>query len=152
MSIPIEELTENDYLILEYINRFPSVHKTDIEQHFKGKIASLDYRLSVLAKVNYKMSGGTPFPISNSNYISEEFYETDNDYSNPPQSKEMFHITDFGKVALQDHLVKKKSDKKQLFVKNAWMPIIVTLITNLLIDGVKWLFPLIQQWLANIQK
>ena len=108
MSIPVEELTENDYLILEYINRFPSVNKLDIEKYFIGKISSLVFRLSVLSNKNYKMSGGTPFPISNSNYISEEFYKTDNDYSNPPQSKETFHITDFGKATLQDHFTKKK--------------------------------------------
>lgn len=152
MSIPVEELTENDYLILEYINHFPSVHKTKIENHFKGKIVSLDYRLSVLAKVDCKMSGGVPFPISNSNYIDEEFDESDDDYRNPPKSLNIFHITDFGKATLQDHIAKKKADKKQLFLKNAWLPIIVTLFTNLIIDVAKWLLPLIQQWLSNIQK
>ena len=38
MSIPINDLTENDYLILEYINHFSSVSEEQIKQHFDGKI------------------------------------------------------------------------------------------------------------------
>lgn len=95
MSIPVEELTKNDYLILEYINRFSSVHKTDIEKHFNGKIASLDYRLSVLAK---------------SKLIEEKFKPNTGGYSNPHKSLNIFYITDFGKAILQDHFAKKKSE------------------------------------------
>lgn len=152
MSIPVEELTENDYLILEYINNFPSVHRADIEKHFKGKITSLDYRLSVLAQIDYKPSGGTFFPVQNSNYIEEEFAPNSGGYSSPRKSLNTFHITALGKSSLQEHLLKKKSDRKDMLLKNICIPIAVTLITNLIIDGVKWLLPLIQQWITNIQK
>lgn len=54
MSVPVEELTKNDYKVLEYINRFTSVHKNDIEKHFNNRIVSLDYILSKLSKVDYK--------------------------------------------------------------------------------------------------
>ena len=69
MSVPVEELTKNDYKVLEYINRFTSVHKNDIEKHLNNSITSLDYVLSKLSKVDYKLNGDVPFPIANSNYI-----------------------------------------------------------------------------------
>lgn len=149
MSIPVEELTENDYLILEYISRFSSIHKTDIEKHFKGKIASLDYRLSVLAQIDYKLSGNVPFPIQNSNYISEEFDSNSNGYSAPRKSLNIFHITDFGKATLQDHIAKKKSDKSELWLKNAWIPIIVSFVTTILTIHIVPKLPLILKWFVD---
>ena len=53
MSVPVEELTKNDYKVLEYINRFTSVHKNDIEKHLNNSITSLDYVVSKLSKVDY---------------------------------------------------------------------------------------------------
>lgn len=150
MSIPINELTQNDYLILKYINRFPSIHKTKIEQHFNGKIDALEYRLSVLADIDCKMSGGVPFPISNSNYIEEEFEEVEADYGTEYESKNIFRITDLGKAALQDHIAKTKSHKKELWIKNAWIPIIVAFVTTVLTNYIIPKLPLIIKWFANI--
>ena len=47
------------------------------------------------------------------------------------------------------YLLFLKNRAKQLWLKNAWIPILVTIITNLIIDGVKWLLPLVSQWLSS---
>lgn len=69
MTIPIDELTPKDYELLSYINRFDSVSKLQINDHFKNKIDSIDYRLSRLSKASYK---GVMF-INNSSYIVAEY-------------------------------------------------------------------------------
>lgn len=95
MSIPVSELTENDYRILDYINKFPSVSKSQIIQYFSDNIDAIDFRLRVLAETY--------------GYITEEFNETDDDYENPPKSKDVFHISPLGITALQAYLAKKKT-------------------------------------------
>lgn len=37
-----------------------------------------------------------------------------------------------------------------LILKSLWLPIVVSIITNLTVDGIQWLLPLIQQWLSSI--
>lgn len=36
-----------------------------------------------------------------------------------------------------------------LMLKSLWLPIVVSVLTNLTVDGIQWLLPLIRQWLAN---
>lgn len=36
-----------------------------------------------------------------------------------------------------------------LMLKSLWIPIVVSIITNLIIDGIQWLLPLIQQWFSS---
>ena len=127
MSVPVEELTKNDYKVLEYINRFTSVHKNDIEKHLNNSITSLDYVLSKLSKVDYKLNGDVPFPIANSNYIEEEFDRPTNDYETPRKSLNMFHITDIGRDVLQNYHIKQRVAKKELWLKNALIPVITVL-------------------------
>lgn len=43
----------------------------------------------------------------------------------------------------------KKTQTKTLWLKNAWMPILVTIGTNLLVIGIKALWPLILELFAN---
>ena len=43
----------------------------------------------------------------------------------------------------------KNKEKRQLWLKSAWLPIIVTLATNLLVAVLKWLSPLILKWCTN---
>lgn len=48
-------------------------------------------------------------------------------------------ISEFGKA----YLAGKKNELKSILLKDVLIPIIVTLITNLLIFGIQWLLPLI---------
>ena len=36
-----------------------------------------------------------------------------------------------------------------LMLKSLWLPIVVSVITNLTVDGIQWLSPLIRQWFAS---
>ena len=48
------------------------------------------------------------------------------------------------------YLEAKKADTKRLWLKNAWIPILVSVATNLIIVGIKQLLPLIQELLSRI--
>ena len=43
----------------------------------------------------------------------------------------------------------KHKGKRLLWLKSAWIPIIVTLVTNLLVAVLKWLSPQILEWCTN---
>lgn len=36
-----------------------------------------------------------------------------------------------------------------MMLKSLWLPIVVSIITNLSTDGIQWLWPLIQQWFSS---
>lgn len=57
-------------------------------------------------------------------------------------------ISQFGKAYLDG----RKNEFKHILLKDVFIPIIVTLITNLLIFGIQWLLPLIQGLLTNTPK
>lgn len=57
-------------------------------------------------------------------------------------------ISQFGKA----YLAGRKNEFKHILLKDVFIPIIVTLITNLLIFGIQWLLPLIQELLTNTPK
>lgn len=54
-------------------------------------------------------------------------------------------ISEAGKAYLSE----RKHSTKTLLLKDVFLPIIVTIITNLLINGIQWLLPLIQELLKN---
>lgn len=57
----------------------------------------------------------------------------------------MCEITDKG----TDFLAYRKQFKKDVLLENAWIPVVVSILTNLSTDGIQWLLPLIQQWFAS---
>lgn len=141
MTISVENLTQKDYELLSFINKFDSVSKSKIGEHFKNKIDSIDYRLSELSAIDYNGFR----PIANSNYIAKEYDEiTDpNTHITSQISKDSFHVTDLGKKVLQDYNLKLKLDKRNFWLKSIFVPIIVASVTTILIDVLKWLLPLI---------
>mgnify|MGYP007024214194 CR=1 FL=1 len=43
-----------------------------------------------------------------------------------------------------------RSEKRfWLVLKSLWLPILVSVITNLTVDGIQWWLPLLQQWFAS---
>ena len=133
------DLTENDVKILQYVKSHQPVHISQIEQALHG-IESISYRVEILATPEYKYSS----------YL-EQAYENVTEHglthSNPLG---IYTLTDFGRKALQDYENSEKAQRRELWLKNAWIPILVTIATNLAIHALEWLSPLIQQWLSNI--
>lgn len=153
MSVKVNELSENDYKLLAYINKFESVSKEQIKQQFHKEIDAIDYHLSVLKQPRYDDLGyGARKVIENSSYIVEEFNMVNSPYGLRPVSKNSFHISGLGKSALQEHEQKAKIDRKDTLLKSVWIPIAVTILTSLILNGLESLYPLIRQWLSYILK
>ena len=62
-----------------------------------------------------------------------------------PQPTGRMTISDAGR----DYLIRYRQTRRDLWLKNIWIPILVTIVTNLAIRGIEWLLPRIQQWLSN---
>jgi hypothetical protein len=143
------DLTENDVKILQYVKSHQPVHISQIEQALHG-IESISYRVEILATPEYKYYDHFYEAIKNSSYL-EQAYENVTEHglthSNPLG---IYTLTDFGRKALQDYENSEKAQRRELWLKNAWIPILVTIATNLAIHALEWLSPLIQQWLSNI--
>lgn len=77
-----------------------------------------------------------------------EIYKDDN--GNRPKSTNCFRITDFGKKTLEDYFYNRKYENKQLWLKNAWIPIIVAFVTTLLTNFLIPMLPQILGWLSDI--
>lgn len=137
------ELSEIDYLVLEYISNFDTVSKEQLSKHFSSKIDELDYRLSFLKTPVFKLVGNARFPVDNSSYIEEICEQTNNNGIVTCKGTDEFYITPLGKKVLQDYKTHKKSRRVELWVKNAWLPIIVSVITTLLTNGITRMLQLI---------
>lgn len=60
-----------------------------------------------------------------------------------------FTSSSAGKRLVEDFLDKERISRKELWLKNAWIPILVSIATTLAINVLKSLWPLIQQWASN---
>lgn len=145
----VEDLTDLDYEILDYISQNEPVHIDDIKNHFPN-IASIEYRIEVMKTPEYHQSMHIRLVTENTFCISEK-YEIFKDELGISHNRylQIYSITSLGKKALQDYKVKKAKHRKELWLKNAWIPILVSLATNLLIAGIKSLLPLIQSLVSN---
>lgn len=137
----VEELTEIDYSILRFVKKNQPVGVNEIKQKF-SKFSSLEYRIKLLSTAERREVGHTTFPIDNSYFLSEK-YSSEAD-SHVLVGLKIYSLTDYAEKALQDHRAKSKQENFQMWLKNAWIPIIVSLITNLLIVGTKLLLQQIQ--------
>ena len=143
------DLTENDVKILKYVRSHQPVHISQIERSLHG-IASISYRVETLAKPEYRHYDHFCEAIKNSSYLEQEYENVTDEHglthSNPLG---IFTLTDFGRKALQDHETSAKVHRRELWLKNAWIPILVSVATNLAIRALGWLLPLIQQWASS---
>ena len=113
MATPLE-LTETDFKLLNYINKFDSVTREQLITNFP-KINALDYRLNLLSNMKDLSKNG-----SSERYIIEKIsFE-----GVTLKSSGIFTITDLGRKALQDYLFnKRKASRKSKF---EWIRYIVT--------------------------
>ena len=147
----IEDLTEIDYRILEFINKNEPIKIEDIKAHFYD-IDSLEYRIKILSTPEYKQTSYTNIPIKNSYFIAEEYEETVNSYGLTSYNYlQIYNLTDMGKKALQDYKTHTDKEKKELWLKNAWIPILVSVVTTLIVNWLPTMLLWIQQWFASLQ-
>lgn len=145
MAIPVSELTDIDYKIFEYLCKIDSASLDQIMKQFPKM--DVHFRLNQLAMPDLDKDSNL---VHNSSYLMGIADFVINDAGNQKLvSKDVFCITPLGKKALQDYHSRNKSENRKLWKTNAWIPIIVTVATNILIRVIEWWFPRIAQWLSK---
>lgn len=136
-----------DFEILDFINSNSPVDIETIKKRFPN-LASIDYRVDAMSKKKYNSTGR--FPLKNSCFLVQKYECVDAELGPHLKGTGIFSITDYGKKALQDYKKEIKSRRKELWMKNAWIPIFVSVITTLLTLWLKSIWPYIQQLLDHI--
>jgi hypothetical protein len=135
-------LEENDYKILKFINEFSRVSKDEIIKNFNGKIDGIEYRINLLETPDFSNVSSLRIPIDNSSYIENEFETYEDDSFTKSRRTNFYYITDFGKRALQDHIHSSKKETRLIWIKNCWIPMLVSLVTTLTTIGLTQLIPM----------
>lgn len=125
----MSELSDVDFKILEFINENEPVEIKKIKSKFP-EIASIGYQIEQMSKQTFSQSGSCYIP--NTSFIIQEYEEFEEPKGSfePAKPLGIYTVTDFGKKALQDHKEYTKNRKKELWLKNAWIPIIVSFVTT----------------------
>lgn len=144
-----EDLSDIDYYILDFIALKQPVGIEELREKFLS-VQSLDYRIHILSTPEYEYVRSGRMAIENS-YCLQEAYEEKISESGFTSLEylQIYSLTELGQKLLQDHKISTKKARKNLWLKNAWIPILVSLATNLVLRGIGQLLPLIQQWVSS---
>lgn len=132
MVCAMSQLTAMEYQLLNFISTNEPVKFKEIADNF-SKLNSVELRLRHLS------TGNPP-------YIKEDG-ETHIDAKGRESYAplKIYSATDFGRMVLQDYVQERKAHKKSLWIMSAGIPILVSVLANLIISSLKWLLPLIQK-------
>ena len=144
----VEDLTEIDYRILKFFKENGPV-SIENAQKALSDIESLEYRIKALAKPEHKLSIRIYVPIPNTCCLEEDREEYRDGNITKYKSLGTFRITALGKKALQDYETAEKQRKKDIWLVNAKIPILVSFITTVLLNWLLPLLPEILRWFAN---
>ena len=148
----MEPLNDIDAKILQYIARHGSADMTAIKAHFRS-IAAIEYRVKTLASPEYRYIPNTPIstPKPNSSYLHERTTSSVDEIGCAHvKHLGIYELTEFGQRALQNYTQAARTAQKELWLKNAWIPIIVSLVTTVTANYILPKLPQILQWIASI--
>lgn len=138
MNIKID--AERDAQILRYVRKHS---RADIDSIRKAlpRVASVENRVAELSKQQMSDAASPSHrrPIPNTSCLVRCGQEPDT-----------YQITAAGLRALQDFEDRRRRERKLLWLKTAWIPVLVSFLTNLVLSGPKPLLPLIQEWVQGI--
>lgn len=144
----VQELTDLDYQILKYFRDNSPSTIEDAQKHLPD-IESIEYRIRTLATPEYTTNLYINHAIENTRLLNEDYEKhTRNGFSSSTYLG-TFNISILGRKVLQDHEVAEKKRKKDIWLVNAKIPILVSFITTVLLN---WLLPLLPEmlkWFAN---
>lgn len=127
-----------DYMLLEKIKQYQPVSGDKLINNHSYKIDGTDSRINTL-KANA--------------YIDFEFIEQDFGYGNKGLAHtDNYIITDLGMKALQDYKISNKQKKKELWLQSCWIPIIVSVLTNLLLKILPYILMLLKLIIKQLAK
>ncbi len=129
------QITAGDAEVLKYFRKHSPASASDAEKALPDA-GAVEHRIAALTKLDVEL-------------LSED---VDTDLSGTRELHRglgTYRITPKGEIALSDYLAERKQHRKELLLKSAWMPILVSIAANIAIDGIRQLWPLIQQWLLH---
>lgn len=132
----LRELPKCDLKILEFV---ASCGKADIETISKKfpRIEAVPLRVKRLAKQQYSQPDALSHrrPLPDTSYLICDGREP-----------ETYQLTSLGKIAVQDNKQRRRQDRLRLWANGALLPLLVTVIANLIANAPQWLLPLLQKW------
>lgn len=135
------EPNETDIRILKTVK---ALGEADIESISRKlpKIDAVPLRVKKLSTPEYSQFGKSPaisMPKPNTAYLV---------HSQTDETK--FQITELGKMAIQEFGFARRQKRRMLWLKNAWIPIIVSILTTVAITVLKSLWPKIQELVSKL--
>ena len=101
--------------------------KVDYEQTCK----EYEYRLKKMSTPEVKyITSGFSVPIENTCFLHEQTEETVINGIFHVKGLGIYELTEYGTQVLENYLAAKHSARKDLWLKNAWIPIIVSFVTS----------------------
>lgn len=129
------QITAGDAEVLKYFRKHSPASVSDAKKALPST-GSVEHRIAALTKPDIGL-------------LAEDV-DTSYEPMRPLHvSLGIYRITPKGEIALDDYLAEQKQHRKELLLKSAWMPILVSIAANIAIDGIRQLWPLIQQWLLH---
>lgn len=141
----MDGLTSIDAELLKFIHKNGSADLASIKQKFP-KISAIEHRLKKLSTPKYRELPNAPFvrpkiPIENSSFLIKR---------TGANASVVYELTEYGQQTLQDYFAAKRLHRRELWLANAWIPIIVSFVTTVITNYILPRLPRIIQWFANV--
>lgn len=122
----MHQLTKLDADILAFIRKREFVTLDDIQNRFP-KISTIPHRIRLL----------TTMP--NALVIQQRIYRQDEIGQFVSTGTGRYSLTPDGEKALEDYQYEHRLRDRELWIKNAWLPLLTTVAFNLIKAGIEWL-------------
>lgn len=122
----MHQLTKLDADILAFIRGKEFVTLDDIQKRFP-KIATISHRIRLL----------TTMP--NAPVMQQRIYRQDEIGQFISTGTGRYSLTQDGEKALEDYQYEHRLRNRELWIKNAWLPLLTTVAFNLIKAGIEWL-------------
>ena len=143
----LTEFSDLDFEILEFVCKNEPVSIEKIKKNF-SKISSIEYRIKELSRRDFDEKTFSYIP--NTSVIVQKYENHSSDKFTEQIAVGTYESTDYGKNILQDFKNKKQIQNKELWLKNAWIPIIVAFLTTLIINYILPTLPYLLKLLVGI--
>lgn len=122
----MHQLTKLDADILAFIREKEFVTLDDVKQRFP-KMETTEYRIQLMSEA----SGALIYPERT--YWQDEIGQLLHDDTG------RYGLTPDGEKALKDYQYEHRLRDRELWIKNAWLPLLTTVAFNLIKAGIEWL-------------
>ena len=129
------ELPKLDAQILRFVLRNGPATKEEMKKAFP-EISAVELRVDNMAKPEVRCENKRIWTVPNTSYLLEH--------------NGIYRLTELGKKALQDYDADHADRKRELWLKNAWIPILVAFITTVVTNYILPKLPSLLQWLASM--